>query len=181
MTKFPSEQNFCSIYANDGTKDVGGYCFKGEPFVDTGVPPFQGKEDGLCIEDIARPGPDHVTAVFSPDGRLFYANRKGVITVWNTSVRPFLSLGVYLVVPAVDTTEGGILGIAFHPNWPAVNRFFVVNLFSIFFFFDLYLPSTEISSKFFKRDTLLMILPSLLQSMQLKVILQLAMSLILLK
>lgn len=118
-------QAFVDTFTNND-----GYCYNGMPYDPVTAPEFHGKEDGLCVSEVVRPGNEYYTAAFMPDGRMLYASRTGIIKIYDSNTIPFVPLGVYLTIPGVDfSSEGGVLGIAIHPQWPYVNRFFVVDLF----------------------------------------------------
>lgn len=92
--------------------------------------------DALCLEVVADAGANFVTLTFMPppDNRALYADQLGFIKLikQRTNSPEFDILGDYLFIPGVtETGEGGILGIAIHPNWRNNGRFFVVRVSNI--------------------------------------------------
>lgn len=66
-------------------------------------------------------------AVAAPNdpSRLFIGQRNGVVRVLNLATKT-LEATPFLSIPGVDQAgEGGLLGMAFHPNYPEDPRFFV--------------------------------------------------------
>jgi glucose/arabinose dehydrogenase len=70
-----------------------------------------------------------VVAVVPPgESRIFFAERGGVISILdgkNVLEEPFLSIPELIAGSPAGDSERGLLGLAFHPDFPTDNRFFV--------------------------------------------------------
>ncbi|XP_010255902.1 PREDICTED: HIPL1 protein-like isoform X1 [Nelumbo nucifera] len=126
-----SKSEFCNAFGGDSGN--GSMCFDGEPIslnnTETPSPP-----NGLCLEKIGN-GSSYLNLVAHPDGssRIFLSDQQGKI--WLATV-PDEDSGKTLELdelnPFVDLTdevyfssEFGLMGMAFHPNFAQNGRFFV--------------------------------------------------------
>ncbi|CAK9184747.1 unnamed protein product [Ilex paraguariensis] len=124
-----SKTDFCNVFG--GPSVDGSVCFDGEPVTlnTTGTP---SPPSGMCLEKIGNDS--YLNLAPHPDGsgRAFFSNQAGQI--WLATI-PKRGSGGTLEVdesnPFLDLTdevyfdtEFGMLGIAFHPNFPQNGRFF---------------------------------------------------------
>jgi glucose/arabinose dehydrogenase len=74
----------------------------------------------LPFEGISHPGLDEPTALrFAPDGKVFVAQRKGRILVYDSLGDPTPTVFADLRTPVYDNGDRGILGLALDPDFPA--------------------------------------------------------------
>ncbi len=60
------------------------------------------------------------TAVqFSPDGRVFVTEKRGMLKVWSSLSDPTADIALNLATDVYDWWDRGLLGLALHPNFPA--------------------------------------------------------------
>uniref|UniRef100_A0A803QM37 Glucose/Sorbosone dehydrogenase domain-containing protein n=1 Tax=Cannabis sativa TaxID=3483 RepID=A0A803QM37_CANSA len=124
-----SKSTFCNTFG--GSSEAGGVCFNGE-HVSLNNTEVSSPPSGMCLEKINNGS--YLNMVAHPDGsnRIFLSDQPGKI--WLATV-PEEGSGEVLVVDELDPfldltdevfsdTEFGMMGLAFHPNFPDNGRFF---------------------------------------------------------
>jgi len=134
-SNWPTFTDFSNQWCNDvSLSKNGGYCYNGVPFVPEERPVFNSNQ-GLCLSKIVEQDgtvQQYISLGAPNDGtnRVFLGGRTGIIRVFQTNdnATPVTLLGNFLdisaqVLPIVG--EGGLLGMAFHPNYAANRKFYV--------------------------------------------------------
>lgn len=127
---WPDVEQFCAQFANSLPW---GYCYSGVPYAPAETPGFS-SPDGICLDLVIPNAPwnaDFWTDfVEIPDNtnRMVSISRQGLMRVYQkTADGPFLELGNFLQLQGRVTIEGegGLLGLAFHPNYAQNRKFYV--------------------------------------------------------
>src|SRR5262245_39237614 len=80
----------------------------------------------ITLQQIATGLDEPVGITHAGDGRLFIVERGGLIRIYNgAGILPTPFLDLSSLIPASPGAEEGLLGLAFHPNYPGTPYFFV--------------------------------------------------------
>ena len=124
------ESDFCTSIG--GIPGPGEFCYSGEKFVPYSTNTSLPNLEGICFEKITDNA--YLNMIPHPDGsnRVFLASQDGVIYLATLPSQGSGNISVNMETPFLDissrvisTSEYGLLGVAFHPNFKENGRFFV--------------------------------------------------------
>lgn len=124
-----TKQEFCETFGGD----LGGYCFRGVPYDPGPVGEFDSTL-GICVDLVIQSSglstSGYITMAHPPypDNRIVISSRVGVLHIFQVEEEgPFTFLGVFMDIQSKVSTygEGGVLGLAFHPDYADNGKFYV--------------------------------------------------------